>query len=344
MSLMYSVKELRDLMSPSLRLPAKVYKLCTALGISRPRPRYVHRGSRRNFLISSGNSDGTIPTVVSMRPAGSSPRHRSAGSVDYRNLLLLSLPARELPVTRPVTVLPRGGVDSAYALASWKLVEDRQVCVTTDSGTNMIKAMKLNDWTHLQCFGHRLHNAIEHGVKDHRVDRAVAVCKKVVSVFSFSWKKRRDLASAQAELGLPSHQLITETPTGFRTTYIEHDKLEGIKQKVVKELTSLLPDKNLETTVQMTQDVEQEEQRTEAGAKRKKTLASFFKKTAPASQPVIQSEEDKVKAELTAYLMSPDTGSTFHFIGKKEDVMFKTSSVTHNSTSKEHVPRRSLFQ
>lgn len=46
------------------------------------------------------------------------------------------------------------------ALASWKLVEDRQVCVTTDSGTNMIKAMKLNDWTHLKCFGHRLHNAI----------------------------------------------------------------------------------------------------------------------------------------------------------------------------------------
>lgn len=271
-------------------------------------------------------------------------------------------------------------------------------------------------------------------MKDHRVDRAVAVCKKVVSVFSFSWKKRRDLASAQAELGLPSHQLITETPTRwgsrqkmiervleqekaiarvlgsdkktrqlvptwqdidvmesinkavsplqeftdalsgeayvsvsylkpvlhlfnssilrahdddtdltkrikttilqylyckysdpvtdellniaslmdprFRTTYIEHDKLEGIKQKVVKELTSLLPDKNLETTVQMTQDVEQEEQRTEAGAKRKKTLASFLKKTAPtASQPVIQSEEDKVKAELTAYLMSPDVDS-----------------------------------
>lgn len=60
-------------------------------------------------------------------------------------------------------------------------------------------------------------------MKDHRVDRAVAVCKKVVSVFSFSWKKRRDLASAQAELGLPSHQLITETPTrwGSRQKMIE---------------------------------------------------------------------------------------------------------------------------
>lgn len=70
------------------------------------------------------NSDGTIPTVVSMRPAGSSPRHRSAGSIDYRNLILLSSPVCELPVTQiPVrlasrsisakTVLSRGGVDSA---------------------------------------------------------------------------------------------------------------------------------------------------------------------------------------------------------------------------------------
>lgn len=44
------------------------------------------------------------------------------------------------------------------ALASWKLVEDRHACVTSDSGMNMIKAMKMNEWTHLQCFG-RLHNA-----------------------------------------------------------------------------------------------------------------------------------------------------------------------------------------
>ena len=123
MTLTYSVNELCDLMSPSLRLPDKVYKLCTAVCIFRPRPRYVHRGSRRNFLTSPGNSDGTIPTVVSMRPAGSSPRRRTVGSADYRNLLLLSSPAPEFPVSqipvrlapRPIsakTVLPRGGVDS----------------------------------------------------------------------------------------------------------------------------------------------------------------------------------------------------------------------------------------
>lgn len=63
----------------------------------------------------------------------------------------------------------------------------------------------------------------ERSMKDPRIDRAVAVCKKVVSSFSFSWKRRRDLATAQQELNLPAHQLISESPTrwGSREKMIE---------------------------------------------------------------------------------------------------------------------------
>lgn len=46
------------------------------------------------------------------------------------------------------------------ALASWGLSEDRQVCITTDNGANIVKAVSLKNWTRLQCFGHRLHLAI----------------------------------------------------------------------------------------------------------------------------------------------------------------------------------------
>lgn len=46
------------------------------------------------------------------------------------------------------------------ALADWNLKEDQQVSVTTDNASNMIKAMEVNGWTRLQCFGHRLHLAI----------------------------------------------------------------------------------------------------------------------------------------------------------------------------------------
>lgn len=45
------------------------------------------------------------------------------------------------------------------------------------------------------------------------IERAVGVCKKIVSAFSYTHKRRKALAKAQAELHLPHHRLITETPT-----------------------------------------------------------------------------------------------------------------------------------
>ena len=63
----------------------------------------------------------------------------------------------------------------------------------------------------------------ERGVKDDHIRRAVGVCKKMVSAFSYSWKKRRDLAIVQNDLGLPKHVLMTEMPTrwGSRQIMIE---------------------------------------------------------------------------------------------------------------------------
>ncbi|XP_042609782.1 zinc finger BED domain-containing protein 4-like [Cyprinus carpio] len=97
------------------------------------------------------------------------------------------------------------------------------VAITTDNGSNIVKAVELNEWLRMQCFGHRLHLAIGHGMNDKRVTRAISLCKRIVSCFSYSWKKRRHLAEVQIQLGLPSHQLITEsaTPWGSRQQMIE---------------------------------------------------------------------------------------------------------------------------
>lgn len=46
------------------------------------------------------------------------------------------------------------------ALASWGLEEEKLACITTDNGQNTVKAVSINNWTRLQCFGHRLHLAI----------------------------------------------------------------------------------------------------------------------------------------------------------------------------------------
>ncbi|KAK0144040.1 Zinc finger BED domain-containing protein 1 [Merluccius polli] len=102
------------------------------------------------------------------------------------------------------------------ALDSWGLSEEKLVAITTDNGANIKKAIELNNWTRLQCFGHRLHLAIERGVKDDRIQRAVGVCKEIVSAFSYSWKKRRDLAIVQNDLGLPKHVLMRRLQGGDR--------------------------------------------------------------------------------------------------------------------------------
>ena len=62
------------------------------------------------------------------------------------------------------------------------------------------------------------------------VKRAVGVCKQVTSAISHSFKRRRDLVKAQVALGLPTHQLKSETPTrwGSRqqmiSRFIEQEK------------------------------------------------------------------------------------------------------------------------
>lgn len=60
-------------------------------------------------------------------------------------------------------------------------------------------------------------------MKDHRINRAMRVCKKVVSSFSYSWKKNRDLTEAQKKLNLPEHSIKTERSTrwGLRQAMIE---------------------------------------------------------------------------------------------------------------------------
>ncbi|XP_060785451.1 E3 SUMO-protein ligase ZBED1-like [Neoarius graeffei] len=114
-------------------------------------------------------------------------------------------------------------------LASWSLNKDKLTCITTDNGQNIVKAISLNDWTRLQCFGHRLHLAIENAMKDSRVERAVGLCKKIVGSFSHSWKRRRDLSEAQKELKLPEQKLKTECPTkwGSRLGMLTDDRLTG---------------------------------------------------------------------------------------------------------------------
>ncbi|MBN3270517.1 SC61G protein, partial [Polyodon spathula] len=60
--------------------------------------------------------------------------------------------------------------------------------------------------------GKRFHTPRDRDHGDKHIDRAIGVCRRLLSAFSYSWKKRKALNLAQAELNLPQ-QIITKTPT-----------------------------------------------------------------------------------------------------------------------------------
>ena len=95
-------------------------------------------------------------------------------------------------------------------LDEWKLSSVNQVCLTIDSGANVVAATNKLNWIRLSCFGHKLHLGITKALaRDRRYTRALGVAHKIVSAFSCSWKRQRDLTQAQTTLNISKHSLIT---------------------------------------------------------------------------------------------------------------------------------------
>ena len=113
----------------------------------------------------------------------------------------------------------------------WNLNEESLVCLTTDSGANIVRAVEMLEWSRLSCFGHNLHNAVNNSIKDDsRVCRSVGMCHKLVGSFSHSWKRQQSLSKAQVELDLPKHSLVTECTTRW-----------GSKQKMIERILEQEP-------------------------------------------------------------------------------------------------------
>ena len=94
-------------------------------------------------------------------------------------------------------------------LESWGLSDHQLLGFTSDNGRNIVKAARDMGWQRLSCFGHNLDLAIMSSLKNEaRVNRALGVCRKIVTGFSHSWKRKQELAKAQMELNLPTHSLV----------------------------------------------------------------------------------------------------------------------------------------
>ncbi|CAM4277049.1 unnamed protein product [Leuciscus chuanchicus] len=122
------------------------------------------------------------------------------------------------------------------ALSSWSLDDKRMVCMTTDSGANVVSALRINNWQRLPCFGHRLHIAIERSMRDPRIGRALGVCKKVVAAFSNSWKKKKALAKVTVSYVTPVLSLFNNDVLAVQSD--DTDLTKDIKRSILTYLNS----------------------------------------------------------------------------------------------------------
>lgn len=86
-----------------------------------------------------------------------------------------------------------------------------------------------------------------------RITRAIGLCKKIVSSFSYSWKKRKELAEVELQLGLPGHQLITESTTHWRSRLQMIERVLEQERALAKVLSA---DKKTRLLILTWQDIE----------------------------------------------------------------------------------------
>ena len=154
--------------------------------------------------ISFFASTTDIWSSIGMKPYISFTVHFINDNWDIQSL---SLSTHFLPEDHTAPVIAEA---LQASLKEWNLQESNQVCMTTDSGANIKAAANLLSWTRVSCFGHNLHLAVTKAINnDHRCTRAIGVAHKVVSCFSLSWKRRRELTKAQINLNLPQHSLVS---------------------------------------------------------------------------------------------------------------------------------------
>lgn len=104
-------------------------------------------------------------------------------------------------------------------LDEFHLPPSKIVSITTDAGTNMVSALQTLHLVRLTCFGHILHNAIGKAVKDQRITRVVGMCRRIVSIFSFSFKKSRTFKKVQQDLKLDDSKLKSDVATRWGSMF-----------------------------------------------------------------------------------------------------------------------------
>lgn len=158
------------------------------------------------------------------------------------DLQQVNLGTRFVPEDHTAETIKQAMVDM---LQQWKLDPVNQVCITTDNGSNVKKAVQDLHWEHLSCFGHNLNLGItncysqtRHPEIYRRVRRALGVARKIVAAFGKSWKKKRDLHEEQMKQNKDRKCLISDCVTRWGSTQAMVKRLLQVEDEVKQVLVS----------------------------------------------------------------------------------------------------------
>ena len=125
-------------------------------------------------------------------------------------------------------------------LSHWELSVDNLVAATTDNCSNMVRALFINNWTHIPCLSHILNLAVEKVLALLPVvSRAVARCRRLVSHFHHLSKSSYMLKAKQEDLKHDTHSLIGDVVTRWNSTYYMIERVLEQQQPLCAALLAL---------------------------------------------------------------------------------------------------------
>jgi len=116
-------------------------------------------------------------------------------------------------------------------LLSWNITDDRVHTVVTDSGSNIVKAMKDGKFSNNRCACHTLHLIVKKGEK--ALTEFTEVAGKVsrkVEHFRRSSVAKQEFRECQNRAGVPEHKLIQQVSTRWNSLYQMIDRF--VEQKL----------------------------------------------------------------------------------------------------------------